>query len=98
MLQPRVLLLQLHVQQGLQVDAVHDGSVYTMMLLHCRGRLYVQLGVPSQGPAMAPGSVKVRPTGDVRGNGAYATRTIPAGSFIIQYEGEWLEWPQFESR
>ncbi len=47
---------------------------------------------------MAPGSVAVRATGDVRGNGAYATRTIPAGSFIIRYEGECLEWPQFEAR
>jgi hypothetical protein len=47
---------------------------------------------------MAEGSVQVKPTGDARGNGAYAARTIPQGSFVIQYEGEWLDWPAFERR
>lgn len=56
-----------------------------------RGRLYLQLGVPSTGPELPPGSVLTRPTGDVRGNGAFATTTIPAGTHIADYSGQLLD-------
>jgi hypothetical protein len=56
------------------------------------------LGVPKSGPALAPNSISTRPTGDVRGNGAYATRLIPAGSHIADYAGELLSNEAFFQR
>lgn len=64
----------------------------------CRGRLYLQLGIPSSGPAIQPGSIITQPTGDVRGNGAYATQVIPAGTYITDYAGEVLDNHAFFSR
>lgn len=63
-----------------------------------RGRLYLQLGVPAVGQPLQPGSVVTRPTGDVRGNGAYATRLIPAGTHIADYAGEQLDNTAFFGR
>lgn len=63
-----------------------------------RGQLYLQLGVPKSGPPLQPGSVVTRPTGDVRGNGAYATQLIPAGTHIADYAGEVLSNEEFFSR
>ncbi|WIA08619.1 hypothetical protein OEZ85_008048 [Tetradesmus obliquus] len=61
-----------------------------------KGRLYAQLGVPSSGPAIDPAEcIETKPTGDVRGNGAYATQLIPAGSHIADYSGEWLDRGSF---
>lgn len=56
------------------------------------------MGVPSQGPPIPPGAVIVRPTGDVRGNGAYAAHPIPAGSYICDYEGEVLSPEEYDRR
>lgn len=76
--------------------------MFTRTLSFCttthRGRLYLQLGVPAAGPPLQPGSVVTRPTGDVRGNGAYATCLIPAGTHIADYAGERLDNPAFFSR
>ncbi len=58
----------------------------------------VQLGVPSRGPPLAPGAVTVRPTGDVRGNGAFAATHIPAGTHVGDYTGELLDRAQFAQR
>lgn len=63
-----------------------------------RGRLYFNIGVPSSGLAFDPGSIIVKPTGDVRGNGAYATTTIPAGTFLGEYSGEILDSIAFKAR
>lgn len=63
-----------------------------------RGQVYLQLGVPRSGPTLQPGSVITRPTGDVRGNGAYAVCVIPAGTHIADYEGELLSNDAFFSR
>ncbi|KAF6263690.1 hypothetical protein COO60DRAFT_382037 [Scenedesmus sp. NREL 46B-D3] len=61
-----------------------------------RGRLYAQLGVPSSGPSIDPAEcIETKPTGDVRGNGAYATRLIPAGSHIADYSGQRLDRSSF---
>jgi hypothetical protein len=67
-------------------------------VLYPRGQVYLQLGVPSSGPPLQPGSVITRPTGDVRGNGAYAVHAIPAGTHIADYEGELLDNDAFFSR
>jgi hypothetical protein len=64
----------------------------------CRGQLYLQLGVPKSGPALQPGCVVTRPTGDVRGNGAFATCVIPAGTHIADYAGEVMTNDDFFSR
>ena len=54
----------------------------------CRGRLYLQLGLPLDGPPLHQGAVEVRPTGDGRGNGAFVSRQghlngyIPAGTCL----------------
>jgi len=64
----------------------------------CRGQPYVQMGVPKSGPALVAGSVVTRPTGDVRGNGAYATQLIPAGTHIADYYGEVLSNQAFFER
>lgn len=63
-----------------------------------RGQLYLQLGVPSSGPPLPPDSVATRPTGDVRGNGAYATKLIPVGTHLADYYGEVLSNTQFFAR
>ncbi|GLC67564.1 mRNA turnover 4 [Pleodorina starrii] len=63
-----------------------------------RGRLYVCAGVPSSGPPLAPGAVEVRPTGDVRGNGAFASARIPAGTHIADYSGDRLDRAAFLER
>ncbi|KAL6756663.1 hypothetical protein V8C86DRAFT_2644721 [Haematococcus lacustris] len=63
-----------------------------------RGRLYLQLGVPASGPLVPPGAVVVRPTGDVRGNGAFAALPIPSGSLLCEYEGELLSNQQYRQR
>ncbi|KAG2482435.1 hypothetical protein HYH03_018639 [Edaphochlamys debaryana] len=63
-----------------------------------RGRLYICAGVPSTGPPLAPGSVVVRPTGDVRGNGAYAAACIPAGTHLGDYSGDMLDKSAFDRR
>eukprot|EP00955_Chlamydomonas_euryale_P093102 364759-Chlamydomonas_euryale.AAC.19 len=65
--------------------------------LPCRGRMYIQLGVPSEGPSAPAGSVEVRPTPD-RGNGAFATAAIPAGSHLTDYEGEVINDATFRAR
>jgi hypothetical protein len=41
---------------------------------------------------------KVRPTGDARGNGAFATGTITSGTFICEYEGEMIDEEEFFKR
>jgi hypothetical protein len=63
-----------------------------------RDRLYFSIGVPSSGPAVAPGAIIVRPTGDVRGNGAFATTIIPEGTFLGEYTGEILDSTAFTAR
>lgn len=44
---------------------------------------------------------QVRPTGDRRGNGAYALVTIPKGTCLGEYEGELLDeatyWDRYPS-
>lgn len=40
----------------------------------------------------------MRPTGDARGNGAYAAHPIPAGSYIGDYEGEVLSPEEYDRR
>lgn len=47
---------------------------------------------------MAAASVVTQPTGDVRGNGAYATQVIPAGTHIADYAGEVLSNAEFFRR
>jgi len=64
----------------------------------CRGRLYVQAGVPSRGPALVPGAVAVRPTGDVRGNGAFAELPIPTDTYLGDYTGDLLDRAAFYQR
>jgi len=63
-----------------------------------RGRLYFQLGVPSSGPPIPPGSVCVRPTGDARGNGAFATALLPKGAHVCDYEGERISRQEYARR
>lgn len=63
-----------------------------------RGRLYLQAGVPSAGPPLAAGAVDVRPTGDVRGNGAFAVSSIPRGTSLGDYTGEALGRDAFFER
>jgi len=63
-----------------------------------RNRLYFSIGVPSTGPAVAPSAIIVRPTGDVRGNGAFATTFIPKGTFLGEYTGEILDSTAFIAR
>lgn len=46
-------------------------------------------------PARAP---QVRPTGDARGNGAYATVLLPKGSWLCDYEGELIGNEEFDRR
>lgn len=59
----------------------------------------MQSGVPSQGPAVNPAEcIVTRPTGDVRGNGAYATAVIPSGSHISDYSGQLLNKAQFYAK
>lgn len=62
------------------------------------GRLYVQWGAPSTGPALAEGAVEVRPTTDGRGNGAFALQHIPAGSYLGDYEGDMLDEASYWAR
>lgn len=62
------------------------------------GRLYIVAGVPSAGPAVAPGAVVVRPTGDVRGNGAFAAASIPAGTCLGAYSGVLLDTEAFDAK
>lgn len=64
----------------------------------CRGRLYLTVGVPSQGPPVQAGAVVVRPTGDVRGNGAFAAALIPKGTYLGDYTGELLDRAAFFRR
>ncbi len=54
--------------------------------------------MPSTGPGLQPGAVRVRPTGDVRGNGAFAAAHIPAGTQIINYKGDLLDRRAFLER
>jgi hypothetical protein len=63
-----------------------------------RGRVHLQLGVPSAGPAVPPGCVVTRPTGDVRGNGAFAAAALPSGAHIGDYSGEVLTNTAFFER
>jgi hypothetical protein len=42
--------------------------------------------------------VAVRPTGDVRGNGAYAAAPIPKGSWLGDYTGDALDRAAFFAR
>ncbi|DBA77301.1 hypothetical protein WJX79_008098 [Trebouxia sp. C0005] len=66
-----------------------------------KGRLYIQWGSPSTGAPLADGSIEVRPTTDGRGNGAFAAKPIPAGTYIGDYEGELLDesayWARYPS-
>lgn len=66
-----------------------------------KGRLYIQWGSPSTGAPLADGSIKVRPTTDGRGNGAFAAKPIPAGTYVGDYEGELLDesayWARYPS-
>ena len=41
---------------------------------------------------------QVRPTGDSRGNGAFAVQDISQGTFLGPYEGELLDEAQYWSR
>jgi hypothetical protein len=63
-----------------------------------RGRPYFSIGVPSSGPPVALGAILVKPTGDVRGNGAFATTTIPKGTYLGEYTGEILDSTAFTAR
>lgn len=63
-----------------------------------RGRLYLQLGVPGEGPRVLPGSIIVQPTGDIRGNGAYAVTSIPRGTWLGDYLGDVLAPRAFDAR
>ncbi|GIL95544.1 hypothetical protein Vretimale_1553 [Volvox reticuliferus] len=64
-----------------------------------RGRLYICTGVPSAGPPLAAAdAVDVRPTGDIRGNGAYAVSHISSGTHIGDYTGELLDRAAFTDR
>jgi hypothetical protein len=62
-----------------------------------RGRLYMQWDVPCDGPPLTEGAVEVLPTPQ-KGNGAFATQTIPRGTNIIDYQGELLNKAEFFSR
>lgn len=62
------------------------------------GRIYIQWGAPSQGPLLQSGAVEVRPTGDTRGNGAFARQLIPKGTHVCDYEGELLGKRQYFER
>ncbi|KAK9823631.1 hypothetical protein WJX72_004345 [[Myrmecia] bisecta] len=66
-----------------------------------KGRVYVQWGAPMSGPPVSPTAIEVRPTGDVRGNGAFAVEPIPAGTYLGDYEGEMLDeaayWQRYPS-
>uniref|UniRef100_A0A7S3R388 SET domain-containing protein n=1 Tax=Dunaliella tertiolecta TaxID=3047 RepID=A0A7S3R388_DUNTE len=67
-----------------------------------RGKVYFQLlEVPPTGPPIPAGSVQVRPTGDVRGNGAFAVVPIMKGQRICNYEGELIDvadyWERYPS-
>jgi hypothetical protein len=64
---------------------------YTKVVFTCRGRVYIQVNVPSKGPPAAPGAIITQPTGDVRGNGAFATLIIPRGTHIADYSGQLLD-------
>ncbi|KAF5831808.1 hypothetical protein DUNSADRAFT_12554 [Dunaliella salina] len=64
-----------------------------------RGRLYFQLlEVPPNGPSIPAGAVQVRPTGDVRGNGAYAVAPIMKGQRVCDYEGELIDVDEYWER
>ncbi|KAL4518167.1 hypothetical protein Ndes2526A_g01383 [Nannochloris sp. 'desiccata'] len=63
-----------------------------------RNRLYFSIGVPCSGPTVSPGAILVKSTGDIRGNGAYATTTIPEGTFLGEYTGEILDSTAFKAR
>ncbi|KAG2444533.1 hypothetical protein HXX76_001279 [Chlamydomonas incerta] len=84
------------VAAGLGLAKLVMGDRFHVELL--RGRLYIVAGVPSTGPAVAPGAVVVRPTGDVRGNGAYAAAPIPAGTCLGAYTGELLDTAAFDAK
>ncbi|KXZ51234.1 hypothetical protein GPECTOR_13g721 [Gonium pectorale] len=43
-------------------------------------------------------TVVVRPTGDARGNGAFAAACIPAGTHIADYSGDLLDRAAFDAR
>lgn len=60
--------------------------------------MYVTVGVPSQGPPAAAYAVVVKPTGDVRGNGAFAAQPIPRGTYLGDYTGELLDKQAFFDR
>lgn len=66
------------------------------------GRLWIETGVPPAVQAAAsplpPSAVAVRPTGDARGNGAFAQQRIGAGTFIGRYEGDMLDLQSFYAR
>lgn len=79
--------------------AVRHHRVLSHLFAVYRGRVYLQLDVPCTGPSVNPADcITTRPTGDIRGNGAYATAVIPAGSHIADYSGQLLNKADFFGR
>jgi len=66
------------------------------------GRLHVQVGAPTERALRAASpptlQVEVRDTMDGRGRGAYAAATIPAYTYLGDYEGELMTAREFRSR
>lgn len=65
-----------------------------------QGRIYLQWfeSAPTGAPDLEFSSVQVRPTGDSRGNGAFAVKRIAKGTFLGPYEGELLDEKQYWNR
>ncbi|GLI69982.1 hypothetical protein VaNZ11_014635, partial [Volvox africanus] len=95
-LPPTLTLLLAGFPTGLLAAKITMGDLFHVEL-H-RGRIYICTGVPSAGPPLEPGAVQVRPTGDIRGNGAYAATRIPAGTHIADYTGDVLDRAAFLNR
>ncbi|GIL43916.1 hypothetical protein Vafri_1501 [Volvox africanus] len=91
-----VTLLLAGFPTGLLAAKIAMGDLFHVEL-H-RGRLYICAGVPSAGPPLAADAVHVRPTGDIRGNGAYAATRIPRGTYIADYTGDLLDRAAFLDR
>eukprot|EP00884_Botryococcus_braunii_P015259 jgi/Botrbrau1/2416/Bobra.0395s0042.2 len=97
---PKLLMLSSTVSVGVLTAAKVAMGEELQIEVH-KGRIYVQYGVPVSGPVAAPNSIQVRPTGDVRGNGAFATVDIPRGTCLGEYEGDLLNeaayWARYPS-
>mmetsp|Transcript_27467 Transcript_27467/g.88035 ORF Transcript_27467/g.88035 Transcript_27467/m.88035 type:complete len:232 (-) Transcript_27467:492-1187(-) len=60
-------------------------------------RVFLQGGAPREGPPLIEGSVEVRPSPG-KGNGAFAAKKIPEGTWVGDYEGDILSEGEFWAR